>query len=141
MNIPRLLIDNDVFILLAASDLLDEVAEFIGVETTQLTHLGTLPYVLDSRKHRNRFPATVVAKIAQKSKQIQILQDRPDATLMQTLQAARNIDEGEAILYAHLAQTSAYFRYIQLKGYVIASLIFKAMFCQILLILPKERRK
>lgn len=102
MPLPRLLIDNDIFILLAGADLLEEAVTALGFTLADSYRLAALPFVVSGKKPP--LPVEVVEQVRQQCEQVNVLNERPSNELLQMLVATPSVDAGEAVLYALLAE-------------------------------------
>lgn len=107
-ELPQLLIDNDIFIILAGANLLTPAVSLLGFELTSIRHLKALPYMIRGRKRRNEFSATVIERVVQACKDTPVLTENPSISFEQELTDVVNIDAGEAVLYALLAEHPFY---------------------------------
>jgi hypothetical protein len=104
----RLLVDSDVFVLLAASGSLPRVAELLGFSPEQLGRLAALPHMLQrGRSFRKKYSQDVRAKAGTVADAIPAILERPaDDDRLQLLLSITGIDEGEALLYGLLAESA-----------------------------------
>lgn len=100
-----LLVDSDSFILLGAAGLLERTAELLGFSPAQLRRLHALPHMLRGKRMRREYPEGLREAALEATARVEGIYDRPvDDELLQRLLAVENIDDGEAALYAHLAE-------------------------------------
>jgi hypothetical protein len=104
MAVPRLLIDNDVFILLAGSELLEEAARILGLDLAEARRLQSLPFIVRRNQARGRLPAAVADAVLSMCARIPVLDEEPEIERLQALSDVQAIDPGEAVLFAVLAQ-------------------------------------
>jgi hypothetical protein len=104
MSIARLLIDNDILMLMAGANLLERTVSVLGFDLVDSARLETLPYILQRSRKLRHLPVDVKEKIAQGCKRVPTLHDAPNSDLLQQLTDVADIDAGEAVLYALLAQ-------------------------------------
>jgi hypothetical protein len=104
-----LLIDTDVFVLLAAAGLVGRVAELLGFELTEVRRLHPVERQLTrGRQFRQRFPEPVREKALFAARTVAPITERPeDDTLLQKL-TLTDIDEGEALMIALLAENPSW---------------------------------
>lgn len=104
----RLLVDSDVFVLLAASGSLLRVAELLGFSPEQMGRLAALPHMLRSGKSfQKRYSQDVRDKTITAADDVPAIVERPqDDDRLQLLLSIKGIDEGEALLYGLLAESS-----------------------------------
>jgi len=107
MSAPRLLIDNDILLLLAGANLLERAVAVLGFNLSDTGQLGTLQYMIQ-RSKRLHFSDERKADITQGCQRVPALQATPNVDLLQQLIDVVDIDDGEAILYALLAETPFY---------------------------------
>lgn len=107
MSVPRLLLDNDILLLLAGAQLLERAVAALGFNLADTGQLGTLEYIV-RRSKRLRFSDERKAAIIQGCQRVPALQATPSADLLQQLIDVVDIDDGEAILYALLSETPFY---------------------------------
>jgi hypothetical protein len=103
----RLLIDSDVFVLLAASGSLLRLAELLGFSLDQLGRLAALPHMLrHGKSFRRKYPEEVRAIAGSVAEAVPAIVDRPqDDDRLQLLLSIKGIQEGEALLYGLLAES------------------------------------
>jgi hypothetical protein len=101
----RLLIDSDAFVLLSGADLLDRGLALLGFDRNSACRLSALPYMIRRGKRFLQLcqPSTRDRALAACSVVPEIT-DRPSDGLLQTLIAFPGIDDGEALMYALLAE-------------------------------------
>ncbi len=106
-----LIIDSDIFILLASAGLIGRVAALLGVEDGNIRRLEALPHQLDRGKaFKKNYSDAVRRKAVAECNGIAPLIDRPaDDALFQLLNEVEAIDEGEALLLALAAENPAYY--------------------------------
>ena len=109
MTIPRLLIDNDIFILLAGAGLLEQAVITLGFTIADTYRLEALPFVVKRSKQPPHLPPDLVARVVQECHQVPVLAESPNPDLLQLLVTTPMIDAGEAVLYALLAEHPSYF--------------------------------
>lgn len=98
----RLVIDSDVFILLAGSDLLMPALSLLGIQPADAQRLPALEYQLQrSSRWARVYPEGVRRMALAACRRIPPLTERPtsDAALQQLI-AVEAIDEGEALVFA-----------------------------------------
>ena len=104
-----LLIDTDVFVLLAAAGLLERIAGLLGFEPDQVRRLHPVEAQLRrGKKFREKFPETVRTSALAAARTVKPLTERPanDAILQKLV--VTDIDEGEALLFASLVENPAW---------------------------------
>lgn len=104
---PRLLIDNDIFILLAGSNLLIPAISILGFELTDVWRLEPLPHIVRKKKSPVLSPK-VADQVIQFCNEVPVVSDEPSAIFLEQLAAGADIDAGEAVLYALLAAQPSY---------------------------------
>jgi hypothetical protein len=104
-----LLIDTDVFVLLAAAGLIDRVAELLGFESSQVRRLYPVENQLTrGRSFKTRYPEAVRQTALTKAKSVTPLTDRPTNDAMLQKLAVSDIDEGETLMYALMAENPSW---------------------------------
>lgn len=104
-----LLIDTDVFVLLAAAGLIDRVAELLGFEPSQVRRLYPVENQLTrGRSFKDRYPEVVRQTALAKAKLVTPLTDRPANDAMLQKLAVSDIDEGEALMFALVAENPSW---------------------------------
>ena len=101
-----LLVDSDIFALLAAVELLDELALALGIPVESVRRLPALGKQLRPGKSIGRkYPELQRQKALTKCDATEVYSDRPAAmSLHAKLVSVDDIDEGEAVLLAALAE-------------------------------------
>ncbi len=107
MAVPRLLIDNDIFILLSGCGLLADTVALLGFTPAECARLDTLPYFLRGRKAARRFPQSVRNAALAACLEIPPVPSDFDPVIVERLTAVENMDGGEALLFAALAAQPA----------------------------------
>lgn len=104
-----LLIDSDIFAILAAADLLQELALVLAIESADLRRLPALPHQLrKGRSFQRKFTEEQRQLALAAAEAVAPLTDRPsDNSLIEQL-SIENIDPGEALLFATLCEQSAW---------------------------------
>ena len=105
-----LIVDTDVFILLAAAGRLDRVAELLDVSVENIRRLDALPYQLEKGKRfKKTYPDEVRAEAHAKSMTVLPVEGRPADHLFQRLVDTPDIDEGEALLFGLVAEQEHFY--------------------------------
>src|SRR5687767_1731970 len=101
-----LLVDSDVFIILAAADALEEVASLLGFDLTAIRRLLPLPRQLKvSKSFRENIPEDIRSIAERYCTRIEPLRELAnDSSYLQRLAPYDGIDPGEAQLLAVLAE-------------------------------------
>ena len=101
-----LLVDSDIFILLSAAGLLERVAELLGFSVDDIRRLHALPHMLQHSKsmRRNFSEAVRERAIVVANRVVGIYERPPEGELPQRLLSIDYIDDGEALLIAHLVE-------------------------------------
>lgn len=98
-----LLIDSDVFVLLAASGLLDRVLSALGCSRAEARRLDALPHMArKNKKWKAKYDAQTLAKVEAEAITIPAITDQLTAETMALLKEVDGIDYGEAVLYGLL---------------------------------------
>ena len=104
MSDQRLLIDNDAFIILAGTDLLQDAFRALGYEASAVLRLDALPHMLQkSRAIKAHYPAEVIANARRACDSVPSLKEREgDPALLDRLLTAGqdDIHGGEAVFLA-----------------------------------------
>lgn len=104
-----LLVDSDIFAILAAAELLQELAAALAIKPADLRRLPALPHQLrKGRSLQRRLTEEQRQRAIALAEAITPLNDRPcDDSLIEQL-SVENIDPGEALLFATLCEQSAW---------------------------------
>ena len=103
-----LLIDSDIFVLLSAAGLLDRLIACLGFEKTSVRRLAALPHQLQRGRSFRRYHQAVRDDAVTRCSEIPAIKDRPiSSEHWEKLISVDQIDEGEALLFAKLAEGSA----------------------------------
>ena len=104
----RLLVDSDVFVLLAASGSLPRVADLLGFSPEQLSRLAALPHMLRRGKaFQRKYAHDIRERAITVADAVVAIQERPqNDNVLQLLLSIKGIDEGEALLFGLLAESS-----------------------------------
>jgi len=103
-----LLIDSDVFVLLSAAGLLDPLIACLGFEKTSVRRLAALPHQLQRGRSFRRYDQGIRDEVITRCIEIPTIEERPVSSKhWETLISVDQIDEGEALLFAKLAEGSA----------------------------------
>ncbi len=103
-----LLIDSDVFVLLSAAGLLDPLIAYLGFEKTSVRRLAALPHQLQRGRSFRRYDQAIRDEVITRCIEIPTIEERPVSSKhWETLISVDQIDEGEALLFAKLAEGSA----------------------------------
>lgn len=103
------LIDTDVFILLAASGLLDRVLGLLGCSRADARRLDALPHMARGKKLKLKYDAPTLAKVVAEAQTIAPITDQPSAETATLLQGCDGIDYGEAVLYGLLFEHEVFY--------------------------------
>lgn len=101
---PFLLIDSDAFVLLAGAGVLEQAIELLGFDPAHALRLSPLPAMLGRGRAFKRYPADLLQRAQIACARIVALESRPDPVLFEQLVSVPDIDEGEALLYATVAE-------------------------------------
>lgn len=106
MNDSLLLVDSDAFTLLAAADLLEPLAEALGINPACIRRLPALPHQLDrGRRLRKQYDAAAIARARAACDEYPAVPGIPtDLDRLARLNQEPNLDEGEALLFALLCE-------------------------------------
>jgi hypothetical protein len=96
------LTDNDILLKLAQCDLFDEFLAVLDVTVSDIRILGTARFSITAPRHRNRIGEINFARMQSFLNQIADIDTDPDPVAIAALteQADKNIDAGEAVLFA-----------------------------------------
>lgn len=110
MSEPRLLIDNDAFLIIAGAGLLDDCVAALGFTMPNTLRRQPLPYMIARSKGiQKAFPESFRANALSATQHVNEITVRPPGLMHELLVGASDVDEGEAELYAHLAAGNEYF--------------------------------
>lgn len=102
-----LLIDSDIFVLLSAAALLDPLIACLGFERSSVRRLAALPHQLQRGRSFQRYDQSIRDEVLMNCNEIPAIEDRPvSSEHWEALIAVDQIDEGEALLFAKLAEGS-----------------------------------
>ena len=109
MTERRLLVDSDVFVLLAASGSLLRAAELLGFSQDQLRRLDALTHMLrESKRVQKKYSQEIRDRAGGVAHAVSPIIERPaDDDRLQLLLSIKGIDEGEALLYGLLAESAS----------------------------------
>jgi hypothetical protein len=103
-----LLIDSDIFVLLAGAGMLEKVIELLGFEIKDVRRLNALPSQLERGRMTKRYPENVRARARETALKIPVLKEEPaDQTMVDRLVQVSDIDGGEGVIYSLVAQNKA----------------------------------
>ena len=101
----RLLIDSDAFVLLSGAGLLDRALALLGFDRTTACRLSPLPHMIRRGKRFQQLCRPDTRERALEAcPSVPAITDRPGDDLFQRLIISPEIDDGEALLYALLAE-------------------------------------
>lgn len=105
-----LLIDSDIFILLAGADILEKAIGLLGFKMENLRRLPALRHQLQRGKSiRQKYPKPVLDKALEWCDRVKPFVDRPaDDDLQQALANVQRIDPGEAVMLGLLAEQEVF---------------------------------
>ncbi|TAM46037.1 MAG: hypothetical protein EPN55_06485 [Gammaproteobacteria bacterium] len=98
-----LLIDTDVFCVLAAGQLLDDTVGLLGSDLSECARLPALSHMLRKGKLRKKYGDRISDQLIPIADSIPVI-DQPDALWLDRLTLVQNIDPGEAQLFALAAE-------------------------------------
>jgi hypothetical protein len=103
---PLLLLDTDIFIVLSAAGLLDSIIRLLDFDAAHTRRLAALESQLTRGSgFREKYPREIREAALRSARIIPILTKRPqDAAVFQRLISHERIDDGEAFLFALLAE-------------------------------------
>lgn len=103
-----LLIDSDIFVLLSAAGLLDDLVACLGFELSDVRRLDALPHQLQRGRSFQRYDEIARTEALTRCHEVRSIEDRPTSSEhWEKLISVDDIDEGEALLFAKLAEVSA----------------------------------
>lgn len=110
MTRPLLLVDSDLFILLSAAGLLDELADSLGMDLRDVRRLDPLPHQLrKGKRFADKYPQRIRTRVLGDCDRIQALTDRlENDEFQQAIVDTADIDVGEAHLFALAAERPVY---------------------------------
>ena len=96
------LADNDILLKLARCDLFDEFLAAFDISTSDIRILKTARYATKSTKHRKRLGEESFARLTAFLEAVEDIDSAPDPVAIAALtdQTDKNIDAGEAVLFA-----------------------------------------
>jgi hypothetical protein len=102
-----LLIDSDIFVLFSAAGLLDDLVACLGFSLSDLRRLDALPHQLQRGRSFRRYDEIARTAALTRCHEVRSIEDRPTSSEhWETLISVENIDEGEALLFAKLAEAA-----------------------------------
>lgn len=105
-----LLIDSDIFVLLSAAGLLDDLVACLGFELSNVRRLDALPHQLERGRSFRRYDENARNEALTRCREVRSIEERPTSSEhWEKLISVEDIDEGEALLFAKLAEVSASF--------------------------------
>lgn len=108
MNERILFIDSDIFVLLSAAGLLDQLIACLGYEKTAVRRLAALPHQLQRGRSFRRYDQDIRDEAVTRCSEIASIDERPvSGEYWEKLISVDQIDPGEALLFAKLAEGSA----------------------------------
>ncbi len=101
-----LFVDSDIFILLSAAGVLEQLAGLLGFDQSEIRCLPALPHQLQrGRSFKRRYSDEARLSALKAAEKVQKIEDRPkDDELVEKLISSADIDEGEALLLAYLVE-------------------------------------
>ena len=99
-----LLLDSDVFVLLAGAGLLPSLIVGTGYDLETTRRLDPLPYMLRGGSMVGRYPQGVRQKALAWCAEIPAVEEAPDPELIDQLTTIQDVDPGEAFLFALVAE-------------------------------------
>ncbi len=109
MSSPLLLIDTDLFVLLAGAGLLPDLAECLGIPPKNIRRLPSLQYQIKSKRFIDKIPVAELERLQQTICDVPAWTDSPaDTAVLDRLAAVPGIDPGEALLFATLYEQPVY---------------------------------
>lgn len=106
----RILIDTDIFIILAAAGVLERVVELLGYQTSDLRRLpATLAQLKRGKWIKSRYPSAAREKAIETCALVPVLNERPESDdILDRLAGVNEIDLGETLLYGIASLQSDY---------------------------------
>ena len=106
-----LLVDSDIFILLAAAGVLERVAHLLGVKLENVRRLKPLKYQLEkSSGFKRKYPEPIRNLAAGWCDRVAALDEEPlGRDILDRLNVTKGIDEGEGLLFALLSERPFYY--------------------------------
>jgi hypothetical protein len=102
-----LLIDSDIFVLLSAAGLLDDLVDCLGFELSDVRRLDALPHQLQRGRSFRRYDEAARSEALTRCHEVRPIEDRPTSSEhWAKLISVDDIDEGEAFLFVKLAEAS-----------------------------------
>lgn len=94
-----LVVDSDLFVLLAGAELLEELIEALGFSHQSARRLQPLPFMLKKGPLARRYSEEIRGKAEAACEKIAPLEDRPSMELFEQFNQVPEIDPGEALLF------------------------------------------
>jgi len=105
-----LLVDSDIFILLAGAGMLDRAIELFGFSRSTTRRLEALPYQLRKWEASGSYPRHVCNAALQQCRAVAALTEQPmGLNAVSRLLDVKGIHSGEAVLYALLMERPSYY--------------------------------
>jgi hypothetical protein len=101
-----LLVDNDALLLLAGAQMLDHTLQLMQMSSQSTFRLSSLPHMLAGRRLKSTYAPLVLDRTALACQSLGAWQQAIPDEILQPLIDVPDIDEGDAILLASLAQQS-----------------------------------
>ena len=107
----RLLLDNDIFLLLSGAGLLEESVAALGFSLAEARRLDSLEHMLRKPARAfSRYSAEILTRAANDCSRVAALDEEPDAQMLELLDAhGTNVHGGEAVLLALTASHRDYY--------------------------------
>lgn len=109
MSSPILLIDTDLFVLLAGAGLLSHLAQCLGVPPENIRRLPSLQSQIKSKRFIDKIPVAELERLQQAINDVPAWTASPaDTSILDRLADVPDIDPGEALLFATLYEQPVY---------------------------------
>ena len=109
MSSPILLIDTDLFVLLAGAGLLPQLSQCLDIPPENIRRLPSLQSQIKSKRFIDKIPVGELERLQQAINDIPAWTASPaDTAVLDRLAAVPDIDPGEALLFATLYEQPVY---------------------------------
>ncbi len=98
--------DSDIFVLFAGAGLIPELVSVAGFELAEARRLQPLPHMLRKGPLARKYPPGIRQKAEAWCAEIPTISQAPSPTLVDQLIEIQDVDAGEAILFALVAETN-----------------------------------
>lgn len=103
---PHLLIDNDLFVLLAGANLLDAALEVFGFDRSRVEILPALPHMVRKGKRFQQLKSTGLQDLVLAACATVKTVASPAIEIQERLSACTDVDPGEVVLFGRLVESA-----------------------------------